>query len=131
GAKGNVAIGWYQYDRVTEPDCGKGNIYIYESSIFDATSAHPRIETVNASRRPISKGGICQGGTGCVASGKDRRLGDYFSVATDHHGCVIIASGDTMLKDPISGGELPTSRPIFIGQSAGTSLTGEDCSQVR
>jgi hypothetical protein len=70
-----------------------------------------------------------------VATGQDRRLGDYFTNAIDQRGCVIIASGDTMTKDAFTGGELPTSRPIFIRQSSGPPLytgTGTgDCSGDR
>jgi hypothetical protein len=125
GANGNVSVVWYQYDRVTDPDCGKGKVYVYDANIFHATNPSRRaIGRVNASRRPIHTGGICQGGTTCVATGQDRRLGDYFTNALDPFGCVLIATGDTTLKDPATGGTFPTARPLFLKQNWGRSLIG-------
>ncbi|MEA2273384.1 MAG: hypothetical protein QOI98_2092, partial [Solirubrobacteraceae bacterium] len=72
---------------------------------------------------------ICQGGTGCVATGGDRRLGDYFTNALDEQGCVMIASGDVIQRDGITGGKLPTSLPIFMHQVSGPALRGNhECS---
>jgi hypothetical protein len=72
---------------------------------------------------------ICQSGTTCVATGEDRRLGDFFTNAVDERGCAIIASGDTMSPDPVTGGDRNVSLPIFIRQTAGPRLIGEgDCS---
>jgi hypothetical protein len=106
-----------------------------EAQIFDATNPSSPATIVDAAGRPISAGGVCQGGTTCVATGQDRRLGDYFTNAIDARGCVIIASGDTMMKDPATGNDLPTARPIFIRQTSGPPLytgTGTgDCSGDR
>jgi hypothetical protein len=52
-----------------------------ESSILNATSARPSAQPVDAAGRYIHDGQVCQGGTTCVATGQDRRLGDYFTVA--------------------------------------------------
>ena len=131
GDAGKVSVVWYQYDRVTDPDCGKGKVYVYDANIFGADGHHPKVKTVNAWGRPIHKGGICQGGTTCVATGQDRRLGDYFTNALDPNGCVIIATGDTMLTDPATGSQLPLARPLFIKQDSGRSLTGGDCGPSR
>ena len=38
---------------------------------------------------------------------------------------VLIASGDTMLLDPLTGAQLPTARPIFMRQNAGPVLIGK------
>ena len=65
---------------------------------------------------------MCQSGTTCVATGQDRRLGDFFTDAVDQNGCVMIASGETT-TDPTAA----TSRPLFIQQTNGTSLTGQSC----
>src|SRR6476619_2989382 len=125
---------------MADPDCaGDDNpppkYSLMEAQVFDAASDNPAITTVDAAGRPISAGGVCQGGTTCVATGQDRRLGDYFTNGIDARGCVIIASGDTTTKDPATGNELPTSRPIFIRQSSGPPLytgTGTgDCSGTR
>src|SRR4029077_13891779 len=59
----------------------------------------------------------------------DRRLGDYFTNTLDQNGCVLIATGDTMLTDPITGGQFSTGRPLFLQQASGPSLTtGQSCS---
>src|SRR3989440_2496602 len=86
------------------------------------------ITVTNASGRFVHQGGICDSGTTCVASGQDRRLGDYFTNSVDSVGCVVIASGDTTVADPISGGPRVTSLPIFMRQTSGSSLTtGKSC----
>ena len=74
--------------------------------------------------RPIHSGLVCQGGTTCVATGQDRRLGDYFTNAIDARGCVLIATGDTTLRDPMTGAPYPTARPLFIRQISGPALIG-------
>jgi hypothetical protein len=140
GDAGRVSVVWYQTDRMTDPDCAVNDnpqpkYSLMEAQIFDATNPNAPVTIVDAAGRPISSGGVCQGGTTCVATGQDRRLGDYFTNAIDARGCVVIASGDTMMKDPATGNELPTSRPIFIRQTSGAPLytgTGTgDCSGDR
>jgi hypothetical protein len=140
GDAGKVSVAWYQTDKITDPDCAGGDATqptysLMDAQIFDATNPDSPATVVDAAGRPISTGGVCQGGTTCVATGQDRRLGDYFTTGLDQRGCLIIASGDTTMKDPATGNELPTSRPIFIRQSSGEPLytgTGTgDCSGNR
>jgi hypothetical protein len=140
GDAGKVNVVWYQSDRITDPDCAESDnpqpkYSLMSAQVFGADTADPQITTVDAGGRPISVGGVCQGGTTCVATGQDRRLGDYFTNAIDQRGCVIIASGDTTTTDPITGTQRPTSLPIFIRQASGPPLytgTGTgDCSGNR
>jgi hypothetical protein len=120
---GNASVVWYQYDGVTNPDQGTGNVSLFETNVFGATSASPTLlGPVNAVGSPVHNGGTCQSGTTCVATGQDRRLGDFFTNAVDQNGCVMIASGETM-SDPTGA----TARPLFIQQTTGTSLTGATC----
>ena len=120
---GNASVVWYQYDTVTNPDQGTGNLSLFETNVFGASSASPTLlGPINAVGAPIHSGGTCQSGTTCVATGQDRRLGDFFTNAVDQNGCVMIASGDTV-TDPTAA----TSRPIFLQQTSGTSLTGGTC----
>ena len=127
GANGAVSVVWYQYDRKTDPDCGAGHVYIKAATIFDATTTHAVIHRSFVVNRPIHEGGICQGGTGCVVSGQDRRLGDFLTNAVDPRGCVLVASADTTLLDPITKAQLPTARPIFVRQNRGMGLLGKPC----
>jgi hypothetical protein len=138
GSAGNVSVVWYQMDKMVDPDCDQyhgatiadARTYIYEAHISNATDPATRQITVtNASGRFIHEGGICDSGTTCVATGQDRRLGDYFTNSVDARGCVIIASGDTtVLDDTVSGQPRITSLPVFIRQNSGPSLTtGADC----
>jgi hypothetical protein len=78
----------------------------------------------------VHVGGICQGGTACVATGQDRRLGDYFTNWIDARGCVVIATGDTMYADPATGTDKAWSTPIFLHQDGGPSLTGHSCGRL-
>jgi len=137
GSGGNLSVVWYQMDKMVDPDCDIYNgqtvpdvkTYIFEAQITNATNLSKRQITVtNASGRFIHQGGICDSGTTCVATGQDRRLGDYFTNSIDARGCVIIASGDTTVPDPVTGGPRATSLPIFIKQITGPSLTtGKSC----
>jgi len=128
GDAGRAAVTWYAYDRVTDPDCGTGNVSVEAAHVTDATGAAPAITTTDVVGRPVHSGGICQGGTTCVATGQDRRLGDFFTDATDSDGCLLVATGDTTRTDPATGQQLATSRPLFIRQDGGPSLlAGSDC----
>jgi hypothetical protein len=136
GSDGNISVVWYQMDKMVDPDCDfynsqpvpDVNTSIYEAHISGATDPATRQVTVtNASGRAIHQGGICDSGTTCVASGQDRRLGDYFTNTVDANGCVLIASGDTTVLDPLTTQPRVTSLPIYIQQTSGPSLTGGDC----
>jgi hypothetical protein len=133
GDAGKLAITWYQTDKVVDLACEKAAISVMSQHVFDASDDAKRtVETVNASGRPISVNDICQSGTTCVATGEDRRLGDFYTNIIDERGCELIATGDTMTKDPLTGGELATSLPVVIRQNAGRRLIGEgDCSGVK
>jgi hypothetical protein len=125
GDAGRLSIVWYQTDKLVDPDCQPSNVYIYEARVDNATDPATRtIDVSNVSQRPIHQNGICQGGTLCVANGKDRRLGDFFTNAIDPRGCVMIASGDTTQLDPNTGGPLAVSLPIFMSQDSGQKLVG-------
>ncbi len=127
GADGSAAVVWYQYDRLTDPDCGTGNVRVEAATVFGAHSPRPKIERADVAGRVIHTGGICQGGTTCVATGQDRRLGDFLTNAVDPRGCLLVATGDTTRTDPVTGGQLPTSRPLFIRQNSGMGLLGTPC----
>jgi hypothetical protein len=63
-----------------------------------------------------------------VATGKDRRLGDFFTNTVDQRGCEIIASGDTTQPDPNTLGPRAVSLPVILRQSSGPALVGNaDC----
>ena len=132
GDDGRAAVIWYQTHK-GDPD----KFYAYAAY---TTNAHgttvrcsdgskkfipPQFSVANASGRPIHKGKICLDGTACNASasfeGGDRRLGDFFTVNFDHKGNIFIASGDTMIGNPL-GGPSPIGHPIFMRQSSGDKL---------
>jgi hypothetical protein len=128
GDAGKVSVVWYQEGpgQVADNDCQAADIYVYEATTLNATAAKPAFQVVNASGRSIHSGQVCQGGTTCVATGQDRRLGDYFTNALDTKGCVFIATGDTKILDPTTGAPLPTARPLFIRQNRGPALYGKN-----
>ena len=126
GDSGKVSVVWYQteaQDNLPDLDCQTGHIHVMEASIVGATGK-PKVTPVDAAGRVVHIGWVCQGGTTCVATGQDRRLGDYFTNALDARGCVLIATGDTRLTDPTTGGPYPTARPLFIRQNGGPRLIG-------
>jgi hypothetical protein len=130
GTPGNASIVWYQYDKVVpNPDSADtvGKLYVYQATLLNQGTSKAKKYIVNASGRPVHEGGICQGGTTCVATGQDRRLGDYLTNALDARGCVMIATGDTMSPDPVTGGDRAWALPLFIMQNAGPSLTHGSC----
>jgi hypothetical protein len=127
GAPGKVSVIWYQTearDGMPDLDCQSGHVHVMEATLFNAATRRPTTWIVDAVGTPVHVGQVCQGGTVCVATGQDRRLGDYFTNALDPRGCVLIATADTRLTDPFSGGPLPTARPLFIRQNGGPRLTG-------
>jgi hypothetical protein len=127
GDAGKVSVIWYQtepQDGLPDLDCQGGHIHAMEATLLGATGKKPQSWVVDAAGRPVHLGWVCQGGTTCVATGQDRRLGDYFTNALDARGCVLIATGDSRLTDPTTGAPLPTARPLFIRQVGGPRLLG-------
>ena len=128
GDAGKVSVVWYQtepQDGMPDLDCQTGHVHVMEASLTGATGTKPAGTTVDAAGRPIHIGWVCQGGTTCVATGQDRRLGDYFTNVVDGRGCVLIATGDTRLMDPLTGGPFPTARSLFLRQNGGPALVGK------
>jgi hypothetical protein len=127
GDAGKVSVVWYQteaQDNLPDLDCQTGHVHVMDASITGASSKAPQKSIVDAAGRVVHIGWVCQGGTTCVATGQDRRLGDYFTNVLDQRGCVLIATGDTRLFDPTTAGALPTARPLFIRQNGGPRLIG-------
>jgi hypothetical protein len=127
GDAGKISVVWYQtesQDGLPDLDCQPGHVHAMEASILGASGKGPQILSADAVGRPVHVGQVCQGGTTCVATGQDRRLGDYFTNTLDARGCVLIATGDTRLNDPTTGGPYPTARPLFAKQDGGPSLIG-------
>lgn len=130
GSAGNVGVTWYQYDQAVPGALSNatGNMTVWAADVIGmgGTTA-PTVYSVDASGRPVHQGGICTSGTTCEVSGVDRRLGDYFTNYLDPDGCQIIATGDTMMPDAVTGQARPWSLPLFLHQSSGPSLTGGTC----
>jgi hypothetical protein len=125
GSRGNAAVVWWEYGSAG----ATGPVSVMDANIFGIGTPHLRKYTTNAAGRPIHLGAVCGGdATGCLITGGDRRLGDYFTNTLDAHGCVIIATADTTLTDPSTGAARAWSSPIFLRQDAGPSLTGSTCS---
>jgi hypothetical protein len=130
GSRGNVGVAWFQYDRVVDPNCAPADakVGIRTAFLYDVLSKHTTKAYADPVGKPIHVGPICDHGTTCVATGEDRRLGEFFTLALDGTGCLLVATGDTNDVDPVTGGQLPTARPLFVRQDRGLSLTGRRCS---
>ncbi|MDQ3991036.1 MAG: hypothetical protein M3245_01830 [Actinomycetota bacterium] len=134
GDDGRVAMTWYQthpgkpdeyYAYVAYTLNGRGTT----ATCSDGSTVFipPQFSVANASGRVIHKGQICLQGTTCnldLGEGGDRRLGDFFTINFTHKGELFIASGDTMLRNPV-GGPKPVANPIFIKQNGGAMLLEE------
>lgn len=129
GSKGNVGVSWFQYDRVVDPNCAPAasKVGIRTAMLYGVTTGRPTKTTLDPVGKPIHTGPICDHGTTCVATGEDRRLGEFFTLALDGTGCLLIATGDTNDVDPVTKAQLPTARPLFVRQNKGPSLTGRTC----
>jgi hypothetical protein len=128
GTAGRVAIAYYQSNKLADIDCEKSDISVRAVSITGADTASPQMTDVDPVGRPIAKDTtVCQGGTTCVVTGQDRRLGDYLTIAPDLDGCLMIATGDVTQPDPNTGQPRQTSLPLFVHQNGGTSLFGGTC----
>src|SRR4051812_8761431 len=96
GTDGRVAVAWYQYNRIVDLNCAPASaaMGVRVASIAHADGTRPSIDTVDPIGRPIHYGEVCTSGTACVATGHDRRLGEFFTIAQDGDGCVLITTGD-------------------------------------
>lgn len=130
GEKGRINVAWYETDKVVDLACQNADISVKTATVTGAHTDNPTFVTVDPIGRPISQNSnICQSGTTCVATGEDRRLGDFFTNAINEQGCVMIATGDTHSLDPVTGGQRPISLPLFSRQISGPPLRGGgDCS---
>jgi hypothetical protein len=130
GDKGNANVVWYQTNNLADLACQKADMSAYSATVLGADTASPQVFTANVAGRPISlDNNICQSGTTCVATGEDRRLGDFFTNGVDERGCVMVATADTTSPDPVTGMGRPIALPLFAKQTSGPALRGGgDCS---
>jgi hypothetical protein len=68
--------------------------FTYFVQVQSATTLTPTIFQVQASEHPTDYGQLCTQGLGCTASGGDRTLADFFSVAIDANGAAHIVIND-------------------------------------
>lgn len=78
-------------------------------------SPEPGFAVSTATRRPVHRGTICNGGTVCQAQGVDRRMGDFFTTAVDNTGRMWAGYSDTR-----QGGAV--ALPGFVRQTGGPRL---------
>lgn len=129
GDAGKVSVVWYQTDKVVDLACQSAKISVRAATVVGADGDSPQVQIADPVGRPIAENNICQSGTTCVATGEDRRLGDFFTNALDERGCTVIGTGDTSTKDPVTGGERNIALPLFVQQNSGPALRGGgDCS---
>jgi hypothetical protein len=129
GDAGKVSVVWYQTDKIADLACQPARLSVMAATVTGANTGTPSVSAVDAVGHPIADNNICQNGTLCVATGEDRRLGDFFTNAIDEEGCAIIGTADSSTKDPVTGGERSVALPLFVRQNAGAALRGGgDCS---
>jgi hypothetical protein len=125
GDKGKAAIAWFEadealpgHDAETPGDHGWRVVMAgTENGLGCASSSTPGWAVSTATKDPIHRGTICQGGTTCQAQAIDRRLGDFFTIDVDMKGRVWAGYSDTS-----QGGA--TSLPGFVRQEGGPLFRG-------
>jgi hypothetical protein len=85
GAPGRVAVSYYGTPTVGNPDDGgfEAAWHVYVNQTLDAFAADPVFDQDQATTHPNHYDSICLNGLGCSASGGDRSLVDYFTMAYD------------------------------------------------
>jgi len=130
GTDGRVDVAWYEWAQLASDvnnTAADNPMSVKFATVSGGNTDNPTVDQItDPIGRPVHLGPMCLG-TACVASTSDRRLGEFFTITPDQFGCVMIATGDTMMTDPTTGGTLPTARGLYTVQDEGTSLTGEDC----
>lgn len=94
--------------------------YGYVSVITNATSPTPTFAQQKFWQKPTHYGQICNSGTLCLATGGDRTMADYFSVALDPQGAIRVVFNDTTSQH--HGAHLFEARQI-AGPNALTGAT--------
>ena len=123
GDNGRVGIAWLEADRAlpkhdaeTSGEHGwRIRAAVTVTGLGCSTSKIPAFSLATATKEPVHRGTICQGGTTCQAFAIDRRLGDYFSVDVDGTGRLYAGYSDTRVAGAVS-------LPGFVRQSGGPSL---------
>jgi hypothetical protein len=92
GAPGRFAVGYYAAEGSFAPDAaGKDTEWRPVVTFVLADGAGSQATTVPVTAAPSHKGPICTLGTGCSGG---RELGDFFEVAMDRWGRVVVAWAD-------------------------------------
>lgn len=116
GDKGRVAISWLRASKkLPDHDPGTSGDYVWRVMAAGTLNGHkrnPSFERTIATESHVHEGSICMGGTNCVVEGKDRRMGDFFTLDIDNTGRVWIGYPDTR-----QGGVV--SLPGFVRQTDG------------
>src|SRR3989441_5266591 len=95
--------------------------FTYFVQVQGATTGTPTIYQVQASEHPTDYGQLCTQGLGCTASGGDRTLADFFSVAIDDNGAAHIIIDD--LTNQHHGAALFELTQVAGPTAIGTTLT--------
>jgi hypothetical protein len=125
GDKGNVAVAWFEadvelpdHDAEASGDHGWRVVMAGTRNGLGCASGSQAGWAVNtATKDPVHRGTICQGGTACQAQAIDRRLGDFFTIDIDMTGRVWAGYSDTS-----QGGG--TALPGFVRQEGGPLFRG-------
>ena len=116
GADGRLAVAWVGTTETNDDASAvKADWLVHVAYVEDAANMTPRVSAGPIAGAVVTKGGICLDGTICEAEGKDRRLGDFITIAADRTGTLMVAYGTTTTGHSISS-------PAFVKQSGGPKL---------
>jgi hypothetical protein len=124
GGGDRFAVTWFQADEPGDPD--------YVGAVWDVVAAvanGPAEVTYSVIQQDVHQGGICSRGGGCLTTGSDRALLDYFEADLTPDGRLFVAYP----ADPLTGGKYIEIRvaiqdggaPLAVGGWAARNLEAQ------
>ena len=126
GAPGRVAVSYYGTPTVGNPDAGdfKAAWHVYVNQTLDVFAANPLFDQSQATTHPNHYDSICLNGLGCSASGGDRSLVDYFTMAYDPaSGRLLVVYNQASKRPGDPAGRI--AQPVALVQRGGPSNGGD------
>ncbi len=115
---GKLDVAWYRSTAGSpDPNANSGPWYLFFAQYEDATSSSSTTTPIQVTPNSINNGKVCTKGFG-VCSNNDRKLGDFFQIASDRFGNAKIAYANST----DNGGANATVHVSHVWQTGGTTI---------